>query len=131
MYNKFIIIGNLSKDINFRFLDNGMALAKSSIASNYKYTLNGTTKEEVCFIDFDIFGKTAEIANKYLHKGSKVMLEGRIALDSWISNDGVKKSKHTLKVDNMKMLGNFNQKKEAINPTHNLDITDDIDNCPF
>ncbi len=54
---KLILIGNLSKDIEFKVLNNGIHLAKSSIATNYKYnTSNGETKEEVCFLDFDVFG---------------------------------------------------------------------------
>lgn len=77
MYNKMIAIGNLTKDIEFKTLPSGSALAKGSIATSHKHKgSDGIQKEEVCFLDFTIFGRMAEVANQYLRKGSKVMLEG-------------------------------------------------------
>ena len=107
MYNKIITIGNLTRNIEIKYLPNGTALAKGSIATSYKYKIqNGEQKEEVCFLDFTIFGKIAEIANQYLHKGSKVMLDGRLQLDQWIdSQTGVKRSKHSMIVNELKVLG--------------------------
>ena len=109
MYNKMIAVGNLTKDIEFKTLPSGSALAKGSIATSHKYKAqDGTQKEEVCFLDFTIFGRTAEVANQYLRKGSKVMLEGRLALDEWTGTDGQKRTKHSLVVAEMKMLGSKN-----------------------
>ncbi len=106
MYNKVITIGNLTRDIEFKILPSGTALAKSAVATSYKYkSQNGEQKEEVCFLDFTMFGRSAEIANQYLKKGSKVMLEGRLVLERWVGQDGGNRSKHSLNVDNMKMLG--------------------------
>ncbi len=105
MYNKVIIVGNLTRDIELRYLPSGAAIAKSGIASSHKYkTATGESKDEVMFLDFNIFGKTAEIANKYLRKGSKVLLEGRLVLEQWTAQDGTNRSKHSLRVDVMKML---------------------------
>ncbi len=105
MYNKTIMVGNLTRDVELKYTPNGLAIGKSSIATSYKYKAqDGSQKEEVCFLEFVMMGKMAEIANQYLRKGSKILLEGRLALESWTAADGTNRSKHTLKVDEMKML---------------------------
>ena len=105
MYNKIVMVGNLTRDIELRYLPSGSAIAKGAIASSYKYkTTSGEQKDEVCFLDFNIFGRTAEVANQYLHKGSKVLLEGRLVFEQWVAQDGTNRSKHSLRVDVMKML---------------------------
>lgn len=105
MYNKTIMVGNLTKDIALTYLASGSAVAKSAIATSYKYkSASGEQKDEVCFLDFTIFGKVGEVANQYLKKGSKVLLEGRLVFEQWTAQDGTTKSKHTLRVDEMKML---------------------------
>ena len=74
MYNKVIMVGNLTRDIELRYLPSGSAIAKSAIATSYKYkSATGEQKDEVCFLDFNIFGRSAEVANQYLKKGSKVL----------------------------------------------------------
>lgn len=105
MYNKVVMIGNLTRDIELKYLPSGAAISKSAIATSYKYKAStGEQKEEVCFLDFNIFGRTAEVANQYLRKGSKVLLEGRLVLEQWTAQDGTNRSKHSLRVDTMKML---------------------------
>ena len=105
MYNKTIMIGNLTKDISLTYLASGSAVAKSSIATTYKYkSQSGEQKEEVCFLEFTIFGRMGEVANQYLHKGSKVLLEGRLVFEQWTDKDGHNRSRHSLRVDEMKML---------------------------
>ena len=114
VYNKIIVIGNLTKDIDYRTLNNGSALAKSTLATSHKYKLvSGENKEEVCFIDFTIFGKIANVAHTYLHKGSKIMLEGRLVLESWTGSDGGTRHKHSIMVEEMKMLGDKNSSNSA------------------
>lgn len=134
MYNKVIMIGNLTKDIDFRTLNNGSALAKSTIATSHKYkTASGENKEEVCFLDFTIFGKIANVAQTYLHKGSKVMLEGRLVLESWTGSDGSTRHKHSIMVEEMKMLGDKSNSTSAA--SNEINIYDDkiqaIKNEPF
>ncbi len=105
MYNKVITIGYLTRAIETRYMNNGTAIAKSAIATSHKYkSQTGEQKDEVCFLDFNIFGRSAEVAQQYLKKGSKVMLEGRLVLEQWTGQDGSKKSKHSLRVESMKML---------------------------
>lgn len=105
MYNKVVMVGNLTRDIELRYLPSGSAIAKSAIATSYKYkTSTGEQKDEVCFLDFNIFGRSAEVANQYLRKGSKVLLEGRLVFEQWVAQDGTNRNRHSLRVDTMKML---------------------------
>ena len=114
MYNKIILIGNLTKEIEMIDAAN-TKIAKSSIASSYKYkTSSGEQKEEVCFLDFTIFGSLSNVANIYLKKGSRVLLEGRLVFEQWTAQDGTNRSKHSLRVDTMKMLGDNKDKKETV-----------------
>jgi single-strand DNA-binding protein len=106
MYNKVVVVGNLTRDIELRYLPSGTAIAKSAIATSHKYkTATGEQKDEVCFLDFNMFGRSAEVANQYLKKGSKVLLDGRLVFEQWVAQDGSKRSRHTLRVNEMKMLG--------------------------
>lgn len=105
MYNKLVVLGNLTKEIELKYLASGSAVAKGSIATTHKYkSQSGEQKDEVCFLEFTIFGKVAEVANQYLKKGSKVLLEGRLIFEQWNAQDGTSRSKHSLRVDEMKML---------------------------
>ena len=105
MYNKVIMIGNLTRDIDLKYLPSGTAIAKSAIATSHRYKTNdGEQKEEVCFLDFNVFGKSAEILNQYVKKGSKVLLEGRLVFESWVGPDGNNRNKHSLRVENFKFL---------------------------
>lgn len=109
MYNKVIMIGNLTRDIELKYLPSGSAIANSAIATSHRYkTQTGEQKEEVCFLDFSVFGKQGEVLNQYVRKGSKVMLEGRLIFEQWQANDGSKRSRHTLRVESFKFLDSKN-----------------------
>jgi single-strand DNA-binding protein len=104
MFNKIILVGNLTRDIELRYTNGGTALAKTAIATTRKFTANGERKEEVCFVDVTFFGKSAEIANQYLRKGSKCLIEGRLMFEQWTDQAGQKRSKHGVTVESMQML---------------------------
>lgn len=105
MYNKVILAGNLARDPELRYLPSGSAVCNTAIATNRRYKKqDGTQGEEVCFIDITFFGRTAEIANQYLKRGSKVLIEGRLRLEQWTDQNGGKRSKHSVTVDSMQML---------------------------
>jgi len=104
MFNRSVLVGNLTKDIELRYTNGGTALAKTAIATTRKFTSNGERKEEVCFIDITFFGRSAEIANQYLRKGSKCLVEGRLMFEQWTDQSGQKRSKHSVTVENMVML---------------------------
>lgn len=106
MYNKIILAGNLTRDVEVRYTQGGSAIGKTGIATNRKFkSQTGEQKEEVMFIDLTFFGRTAEIANQYLRKGSKVLVDGRLTLEQWTAQDGSKRSKHSITVENLQMLG--------------------------
>lgn len=71
MYNKIILVGNLTREVELRYLPSGTALANTAIATSHKYTSNGEKKEDVCFVDISFFGRSAEVANQYLKKGAR------------------------------------------------------------
>ena len=104
MFNKVVLVGNLSRDIEIRYAQSGSAIANTAIAVTRKFTQNGERKEEVCFIDITFFGRSAEVANQYLRKGSKVLIEGRLNFDQWVAQDGSKRSKHSVIVETMQMM---------------------------
>lgn len=105
MFNKVILVGNLTRDIELRYTQGGMAIAKTGIATNRKFKKQtGEQVDETMFVDITFFGRSAEIANQYLRKGSKTLIEGRLMLEQWTDQNGQKRSKHSVNVENMQML---------------------------
>ena len=113
MFNKVVIVGNLTRDIELRYAHGGAAIGSCGVAVTRKYTLNGEKREETCFIDITFFGKSAEIANQYLNKGSKLLIEGRLKFDQWTDNNGQNRSKHSITVESMEMLGDAKQNNQS------------------
>lgn len=111
--NKIIMIGHLARDIELRYTQSQMAIGKTAIAVTRKYTLNGEKREETCFIDLTFFGKQAEIANQYLGKGSKLAVEGYLKFEQWQDNNGQNRSKHSIAVESMEMLGDAKQNNQG------------------
>jgi len=116
MFNKIILVGNLTRDIEMKYTQGGTAIAKTAIATSRKFKSNtGEQKEEVCFVDITFFGRSAEVANQYLRKGSKLLVEGRLQFDQWSDQNGQKRSKHSVAVDTMQMLGSKEDSKYGAN----------------
>lgn len=105
MFNRVIMLGNLTRDCELRYLPNGGAVCTTGLATNRRFKkTDGSQGEEVCFIDITFFGRTAEIANQYLSRGKKVLIEGRLKLDQWTDQQGVKRSKHSITVETLQMI---------------------------
>lgn len=111
--NKVILLGRLVRDIKLRYTQGGAAIGSSGIAVTRKYTLNGEKREETCFIDLTFFGKQAEVSNQYLQKGSKLLVEGRLKFDQWQDSNGQNRSKHSVAVEVMEMLGDAKQNNQG------------------
>lgn len=121
MYNRVIMIGNLSKDNEIKYLQSSSAVLNGAIATSHRYkTSQGEQKEEVCFLDFTIFGKAGEIFNQYTRKGSKVMLEGRLVFQQWKAQDGTNRSRHILQVSDFKFLDGKNSNESHNQPNQQM-----------
>ena len=104
--NKVVLIGNLTRDIELRYTQSGYCVGNSGIAVTRKFkNAKGEMVEETCFIDVKFFGRIAEVANQYLHKGSKLAVEGRLKLEQWQDQSGQNRSKHVVEVESLEMLG--------------------------
>ena len=115
MFNKIVLVGNLTRDIELRYTQSGAAIGSCGIAVTRKFNVNGEKREETCFIDITFFGKQAEIANQYLNKGSKLLVEGRLKFDQWQDSNGQNRSKHSVAVEVMEMLGDAKQNNQGNN----------------
>jgi single-strand DNA-binding protein len=106
-FNQVTLLGNLTRDPELRYTPKGTAIAKIGLAINRKWkSESGELKEEATFVDADAFGKTAEIAGKYLSKGSPVMISGRLRTESWDDKQsGQKRTKLGVVVENLVLLG--------------------------
>jgi len=120
MYNRVILVGNLTRDVELRYSSSGMAIAKFGLATNrsYKDTTTGELKQEVMFIDITVFGRSAEIANQYLKKGRRVLIEGRLVFDQWIDSSGQKRSKHSIVADKVQFMDS-KESSANVNQTYN------------
>ena len=104
-FNRVILLGNLTRDIELRYTTSGMAIGEVGIAVNdRRKNQSGEWIDEATFVDVKFFGRTAEIAGEYLSKGSPVHLEGRLKLDMW-EKDGQKRSKLYVIVEHMQLIG--------------------------
>lgn len=122
MFNKIIIVGNLTRDVEMRYLPSGSALATLGLASNRRFKKqDGSQGDEVCYVDVKLFGRSAEVANQYLRKGSKVLIEGRLSFESWTDQSGAKKSKHTITAESMQMLDSKSQSDSMQANSYNAD----------
>ena len=106
-FNKVILMGNLTRDPELRFTPKGTAVAKLGLAVNRAWkTETGETKEEVLFIDVEAFSRQAETIGQYLKKGSPILVEGHLRLDTWDDKQtNQKRSKILVVAENVKFLG--------------------------
>lgn len=130
--NLVVLKGNLTKDIELKYTPNGTALAKTSIAISDGYGDNKKTY----FFNLTFFGKTAEMVNQYLHKGSSILVRGKLVQETWTDNMGNKKQNVSVIVENVefceKKASQTNQPQQTYNqtpPQQNNNI--DEESIPF
>ena len=106
-YNRVILMGNLTRDPELKFLPSGNSVANFGIAMNERYTdrQTGEQKESSCFVDVAAWGRQAEIVNEYLTKGSPIFIEGTLKFDSWETEDGSKRSKLSVTALRIQLIG--------------------------
>lgn len=104
-FNRVILVGNLTRDIELKWTPGGTAVTDIGMAVNdRRKNASGEWVDETTFVDVTLWGRTAEVANEYLGKGSPILVEGRLKLDTW-ETDGQKRSKLRVVCDRMQMLG--------------------------
>jgi len=104
-FNRVILLGNVTRDPELRYISNGTAVTDIGLAVNdRRKTATGEWVEETTFVDVTLWGRTAEVAGEYVTKGSPLMIEGRLKLDTW-EKDGKKNSKLRVVGERMQLLG--------------------------
>ncbi len=105
-FNRVILMGNLTRDPEIRYTSGGTAVSDIGLAVNDRRKgSDGQWVEETTFVDVTLWGRTAEVAGEYLSKGSPVLIEGRLKLDTWQTNEGQKRSKLQVVCERMQMVG--------------------------
>ncbi|MGF1677610.1 MAG: single-stranded DNA-binding protein [Candidatus Methylacidiphilales bacterium] len=104
--NKVMLIGNLTRDPEVRHTPKGTAVGDFGLAMNSSYRAqDGTEKEEVCYVDVEVWGRQAETCKDYLSKGRQVFIEGRLQLDQWTTPQGEKRSRLRVRAERVQFLG--------------------------
>jgi single-strand DNA-binding protein len=103
-FNRVILVGNLTRDIELRYTPSGTAVTDMAMAVNERVKRNEQWTDEVNYFDVTLWGRTAEVASEYLSKGSPVLIEGRLKYETW-EQDGQKRSKIKIVGERMQMLG--------------------------
>lgn len=103
-FNRVILVGNLTRDPELRYIPSGTAVTDIGLAVNDRVKRNEEWVEETTFVDVTLWARQAEVASEYLSKGSSVLIEGRLKLDQW-EQDGQKRSKLKVIGERMQMLG--------------------------
>ncbi|HDH53701.1 MAG TPA: single-stranded DNA-binding protein [Nitrospirae bacterium] len=116
MFNKIILIGNLTRDPEMRYTPQGTSVCNFGIAVNHKYKQGEEMKEEVTFINVVIFGKQADACGQYLNKGSSVLVEGRLQERRWETEEGQKRSKHEVVAQNVRFLSKKQGPADMVSP---------------
>ena len=109
-YNRVVLVGNLTRDVELRYTPQGTAVTDIALAINERIKKNDQWVDEVNFFDVTLWGRTAEVASEYLSKGSNVLIEGKLRQERW-EQDGQKRSKVKVICDKMQMLGSKGEGK--------------------
>src|SRR5688572_14060514 len=104
-YNKVLLMGNLTRDVELKHTPSNMAVAQIGLAVNRRFkTKEGETKDEVTFVDCEAWGRTAEVMQQYLSKGKPVFIEGRLKLDQWQDKEGGNRSKLKVVIESFEFI---------------------------
>lgn len=128
--NKVIVLCRLTKPIEIKTLNSGAIVATASIAFNNKVKKNGNYEDVPCFMECKIFGNLATFINNYTTKGSQILVEGKLHMDSWQDQQGDKKNKITIIAESIWLMDNRKEKQENNNLNNQqtspqIDIDDD------
>lgn len=127
-YNRVLLIGNLTRDPEYKQLSSGQAVCRLGLAVNrqYKNRQNGENVQEVCFIDIDVWGPQAESCRQYLQKGRQVLIEGRLKQDTWEDQSGQTRSKHGIVAERVMFLS-AGQQADSLNANTTQEPQSDLE----
>lgn len=129
-FNKVILCGNLTRDTQLSYTPNQTAVCEFGIAVNRKWkSSSGDEQQETLFIECVMFGKRAEALTKYVLKGDPLFIEGRLKFDQWTQDDGVKRSKIRVVVENFEFMGEA--KSEEPKKSERQENEQDEDDVPW
>ena len=103
-FNRVILVGNVTRDPEVRYIPSGTAVCDLGLAVNDRIKRGDEWVNEATFVDVTLWARTAEVAAEYLSKGSQVLIEGRLKLDTWEADDGAKRSKLKVIGERMQLL---------------------------
>jgi single-strand DNA-binding protein len=128
-FNSVTLVGNLTRDVELRYIPSGTAVADVGLAINEKEKKGDSYVDTVVWVDVTLWGRTAEIANEYLNKGSCVLISGKLRLDQW-EQDGQRRLKLKVVGERLVMLGSkgdrTHQTTEGYQPDENQATDDEI-----
>lgn len=130
-FNRVIVAGNLTRDPEVRKIPSGTSVTDIGVAINDRKKMGDEWVDETTFVDITLWGRTAEIAGQYLQKGSPVLIEGKLKLDSWEDRDsGQKRSKLKIVGERMQLLGKGNS-QAAPTPNQSQGFSQNEELTPF
>ena len=128
-FNKIIVMGNLTRDPQLSYLPSQTPVVEFGLASNRRYKgSDGQMKEDVCFVDCRCYGKPAETISKYCQKGRPLLVEGRLQFDRWEAQDGSKRSKHRIFVENFTFVDSRGGRSEDSGDSQGMESSDSAGN---
>jgi len=113
-FNQVILLGNLTRDPELKYTQSQTAVAQFGLASTRAWTgQDGSSKTETCFIEVASFGRLAENVNKFMHKGSPVLVVGHLTFEKWENrDDGQKHSRHKIVAEQVQFLSDGKRHRE-------------------
>jgi single-strand DNA-binding protein len=111
-YNSVVLVGNVTRDPEVKFLQSGTAVCDLGLAINERVKRGDDYVDEPVFVDVTLFGRTAEVAGEYLAKGAPVLIAGRLKYEQW-EKDGQKRSKLKVVADKLQMLGQRQRSEDS------------------
>jgi single-strand DNA-binding protein len=131
MFNRVILIGNLTKDPEVRYTPGGTPVATVPIAVNSKFKSGDDWKEETLFIDAVVFGKQAEACGQYLSKGRSCLIEGRLRERRW-EYEGQKKSRMEVVANTVRFLSKKDSPQQGASGPSETSMPDEVSDVePF
>jgi len=126
--NKVIIIGRLTRDPEMRYTPAGTAVGSFSLANGKSFTQGGEKKEQTSYFDCIAWSKLGEVIAEYCKKGQMIAVEGRLQQSRWDDQDGKKRSKVEIVVENFQFLGGgkYEDKKEENSQKDSGEQWDDL-----